>query len=138
MHALLLAVGLWAVAAGLLTLGTTYRDPFDQLKWSDFVNIYTMGDIARTGPASVLYDPEAEYRRQVALVPESAAERVGMARRLFEGSSQNSPALRRQSRVAIYALFIFLLVPTARFVPLQLSPLLMLWLLHAASRRRCA
>ena len=75
MHALLLAVGLWAVAAGLLTLGTTYRDPFDQLKWSDFVNIYTMGDIARTGPASVLYDPEAEYRRQVALVPESAAER---------------------------------------------------------------
>jgi hypothetical protein len=56
----------------------------------------------------------------------------------FEGSSQSSPALRRQSRVAIYALFIFLLVPTARFVPLQLSPLLMLWLLHAASRRRCA
>ena len=56
----------------------------------------------------------------------------------FESSSQNSPALRRQSRVAIYALFIFLLVPTARFVPLQLSPLLMLWLLHAASRRRCA
>ena len=36
MHALLLAVGLWAVAAGLLTLGTTYRDPFDQLKCSDF------------------------------------------------------------------------------------------------------
>ena len=54
----------------------------------------------------------------------------------FESSSQNSPALR-QSRVAIYALFIFLLVPTARFVPLQVSPLLMLWLLHAASRRRC-
>ena len=75
MHALLLAVGLWTVAAALLTLGTAYRDPFDQLKWSDFVNIYTMGNIARTGPASVLYDPDAEYRRQVALVPESADER---------------------------------------------------------------
>ena len=75
MHALLLAVGLWTVAAGLLTLGTAYRDPFDQLKWSDFVQFYEMGDIARNGPASVLYDPEAWYRRQVALVPESAAER---------------------------------------------------------------
>src|SRR5688572_3048290 len=75
MHALLLAVGLWTVAAGLLTLGTAYRDPFDQLKWSDFVQFYEMGDIARNGPASVFYDPEAWYRRQVALVPESAAER---------------------------------------------------------------
>jgi hypothetical protein len=56
----------------------------------------------------------------------------------FEGSSQGSPELRRQWRMALYALFLFLLVPTARFVPLQLSPLVMLWLLYAASRSRRA
>jgi hypothetical protein len=71
----MLAVGLWTLAGALLTLGTLYRDPVGQLKWSDFVNIYTMGDIARAGPVSTLYDGEAEYRRQVALVPESAPER---------------------------------------------------------------
>ena len=56
----------------------------------------------------------------------------------FEGNSQGSPELRRQWRVALYALFVFLLVPTARFVPIQLSPLVMLWLLYVASRWRCA
>jgi hypothetical protein len=75
MHALILAIALWAAAAGLLTMGTPYRDPFGQLKWTDFVNIYTMGHIAWNGPSSAMYDPEAEYRRQVAIVPASAAER---------------------------------------------------------------
>jgi hypothetical protein len=75
MHALVGAIVLWVVAAGLLMLGTRYRDPFGQLKWNDFVHFYTLGDIARHGPVSALYDPEAQYRRQVALVPESAPER---------------------------------------------------------------
>jgi alpha-1,2-mannosyltransferase len=74
-HALMLAVVLWATGAGLLSLGTAYRDPFGQLKWTDFVNIYTMGHIAWNGPSSAMYDPDAEYRRQIAIVPASAAER---------------------------------------------------------------
>ena len=75
MHAVLLAAALWIVAAGLMVLGTPYRDPFGQLKWTDFVHFYTLGDIARHGPVSALYDPEAQYRRQTELVPESAPER---------------------------------------------------------------
>ena len=75
MHALLLAVALWTLAVALLTLGTAYRDPFDQLKWSDFVQLYTMGHIARSGPVSTLYDREGYYRQQIGLVPESATER---------------------------------------------------------------
>ena len=58
-----------------LTLGTRYRDPFGQLKWTDFVHFYTLGHIARHGPPSDLYDAQAQHRRQVALLPESAPER---------------------------------------------------------------
>jgi hypothetical protein len=74
-HALIVAVILWGIAIALLTLGTTYRDPFGQLKWNDFVHFYTLGDIARRGPTSSLYDAEALHERQITLLPESAPER---------------------------------------------------------------
>ena len=74
-HAAIAAVVLWAVAFLLLTSGTRYRDPFGQLKWTDFVHFYTLGHVAREGPVSDLYDPEALHRRQVSLVPASASER---------------------------------------------------------------
>jgi hypothetical protein len=74
-HAVIVAVISWGIAFALLTLGTTYRDPFGQLKWNDFVHFYTLGNIARHGPASHLYDAQAQYERQVALVPESRPER---------------------------------------------------------------
>ncbi len=63
------------MAIAILALGTTYRDPFGQLKWTDFVHFYTLGDIARHGRISDLYDAQAQYQHQVALVPESAPER---------------------------------------------------------------
>jgi hypothetical protein len=74
-HALILAVVLWAAAIGILAFGTTYRDPFNQLKWADFIHFYTLGDIARNGPITDLYDPQTQYQHQIRLVPESAPER---------------------------------------------------------------
>lgn len=71
---MLTAVALWSVAVGLFVFGTTYRDPFGQLKWTDFVHFYTLGHLARTGPVSALYDPVTQHQRQVELVPESATE----------------------------------------------------------------
>jgi hypothetical protein len=73
-HAVLTATVLWVVAIGTLTLGTSYRDPFGQLKWTDFVHFYTFGHVARHGPLSDLYDAEALHARQVQLVPASAPE----------------------------------------------------------------
>jgi hypothetical protein len=74
MHALLTAIALWAMALGVLTLGTTHRDPFGQLKWTDFVHFYTLGHVAEQGPVEHLYDGAALHRDQVALVPASARE----------------------------------------------------------------
>ena len=74
-HALILAVVLWIVAAVLLLFGTSHRDPFDQLKWNDFVHFYTLGHIAQTGQAGALYDASLQYAEQVRLVPESAPDR---------------------------------------------------------------
>ncbi len=65
---------LWVTALVILAGGTTYRDPFDQLKWTDFVHFYTLGHIARNGPVSDLYNPQTQYEHQVALVPASAPE----------------------------------------------------------------
>ena len=73
-HARIAAVVLWVTALVILTGGTTDRDPFDQLKWTDFVHFYTLGHIARNGPVSDLYNPKSQYERQVALVPASAPE----------------------------------------------------------------
>ena len=58
----------------ILAGGTTYRDPFGHLKWTDFVHFYTLGHIARNGPVSDLYNPQTQYEHQVALVPASAPE----------------------------------------------------------------
>ena len=73
-HARIAAVVLWVTALVILAGGTTYRDPFDQLKWTDFVHFYTLGHIARNGPVSDLYNPQTLYEHQVALVPASAPE----------------------------------------------------------------
>lgn len=73
-HAAIVAVVSCVVAITVLALGTAYRDPFGQLKWNDFVHFYTLGDIARRGPISDLYDAQAQHQHQVALVPDSAPE----------------------------------------------------------------
>lgn len=73
-HARIAAVVLWVTALVVLLGGTTYRDPFDQLKWTDFVHFYTLGHIARNGPVSDLYNPQTQYQHQVARVPASATE----------------------------------------------------------------
>lgn len=73
-HARIAAVVLWVTAVVILAGGTTYRDPFDQLKWTDFVHFYTLGHIARNGPVSDLYNPQTQHQHQVALVPASAPE----------------------------------------------------------------
>jgi hypothetical protein len=65
---------LWVTAVVILLGGTTYRDPLGQLKWTDFVFFYTLGDIARNGPVSDLYNPQTLYQHQVARVPASAPE----------------------------------------------------------------
>ena len=73
-HARIAAVVLWVTAMVIVIGGTTYRDPFDQLKWTDFVHFYTLGHIARNGPVSDLYNPQTQSEHQVALVPASAPE----------------------------------------------------------------
>ena len=73
-HARIAAVVLWVTALVILIGGTTYRDPFDQLKWTDFVHFYTLGHIARNGPVADLYNPQTQYQHQVAVVPASAPE----------------------------------------------------------------
>jgi alpha-1,2-mannosyltransferase len=72
MHAMIAATAMGAVVIATLTLGTTYRDPFGHVKWADFVHFYTLGHIAQDGPPSELYDVEAQYRRQLAILPASA------------------------------------------------------------------
>jgi len=73
-HAVLAATVLWVVALGTLTLGTRDRDPFGQLKWTDFVHFYAFGHLARHGPVADLYDADALHARQVQLVPKSDRE----------------------------------------------------------------
>jgi len=73
-HARIAAAVLWVTALVILLGGSTYRDPFDQLKWTDFVHFYTLGHIARNGPVSDLYNPPTQYEHQVARVPASAKE----------------------------------------------------------------
>ncbi len=70
----MLAIAIWSIAAAVLLLGHGYRDINGKLIGTDFVHFYTMGQIARTGPARDLIDADAIYRRQLALVPESEGE----------------------------------------------------------------
>jgi hypothetical protein len=73
-HALIAALALWITAAGVLALGTTYRDPFGHVKWADFVHFYTLGHVAQDGPVEHLYDDAALHRDQAALVPASRGD----------------------------------------------------------------
>jgi hypothetical protein len=63
------------MAAVYVLAGPTYRSVFGPLKGADFIQFFTLGHIARTGPLDALHDPDAYYRRQIGLVPESASER---------------------------------------------------------------
>ena len=71
-HAIIFACVGWLSVLSFGLLGTGDRSIFGPLKWSDFVHFYTLGQIARTGPPSLLYDADAQYVRQVELVPASA------------------------------------------------------------------
>src|SRR5882672_8052672 len=64
-----------AVVVAFVGVGRTNRSVFGPLKWADFIQFYTLGDIARTRSAPVLFDFEARQVRQTALVPESADDR---------------------------------------------------------------
>ena len=74
-HAIIAAVIGCAWVIAFVGLGSTNRTVFGPLKWADFVHFYTLGDIARTRSASVLFDFDACHARQTALVPESADDR---------------------------------------------------------------
>ncbi len=71
-HAIIFACIGWLSVLSFGVLGAGDRSIFGPLKWSDFVHFYTLGQIARTGPPSLLYDADAQYVRQVELVPASA------------------------------------------------------------------
>ena len=72
--ALLLLLGLWGTYAYALS-NPGLRDRFDNLKGTDFVLWYTLGDFGRTGDVADLYrGPEKLEKRQFALVPESKGD----------------------------------------------------------------
>ena len=52
----------------------------------------------------------------------------------FESTHRGPHALRHQWRLALYALYLFLLFPTARVIGLQLSPFVLLWTLYTVGR----
>ncbi len=57
-HAIIFACVGWLSVLSFGLLGTGDRSIFGPLKWSDFVHFYTLGQIARTGPPSLLYDAD--------------------------------------------------------------------------------
>lgn len=71
-HAIVFACIGWLFVLSFGILGSGDRSVFGPLKWSDFVHFYTLGQIARTGPPSLLYDGPAQHARQVELIPASA------------------------------------------------------------------
>jgi alpha-1,2-mannosyltransferase len=70
-HAILCGLLMWAVAIGFAVSGRGYRSIAGPLKGADFVHFYTLGRTALAGRADQLYDADAQYRRQTALVPDS-------------------------------------------------------------------
>lgn len=71
-HAIVFACIGWLFVLSFGILGSGDRSVFGPLKWSDFAHFYTLGQIARTGPPSLLYDGPAQHARQVELIPASA------------------------------------------------------------------
>ena len=71
MHARMLAIAFWSIAALWPFLGTGMKDPAGHLRGVDFINFYTMGVLARTGRVSEIYDFRAFHRAQTAVVPAS-------------------------------------------------------------------
>lgn len=67
-HAVLLATFAWVVSIVMVALPGTHLVT-GQAKWTDFVHFYTLGNIARTGPISLLYDEAGQHARQTALLP---------------------------------------------------------------------
>ena len=77
-QAVLLALVAWSILAFSLT-GPGERSRFGPLKWADFAHFYTLGHIARFGPADALYDSVAQHAVQVSLIPESAGDSFRIA-----------------------------------------------------------
>jgi hypothetical protein len=52
----------------------------------------------------------------------------------IEGTSEEAPERRHQWRLAVYALYALLLVPTARIITIQFSPFVLSWFLYTVAR----
>jgi alpha-1,2-mannosyltransferase len=74
LHALALCAVLWTTAAVSLSQ-PGLLDVTGRLKFPDFVHFYVLGDLVARGRHVQLYDADAQYRRQVELVPQSAPMR---------------------------------------------------------------
>lgn len=74
MHASILAVVLWVIAAVLIVAVPGPRDVFGTLKAPDFLHFYTIGRVALLGDRSRLYDSVRQHELQVELVPASAPD----------------------------------------------------------------
>lgn len=72
-HATLLAIVAWS-AVFWVSLSPGNRSPLGPVKWADFVQFYTSGRIADTGPMTELYDERARHVRQTEIVPESQSD----------------------------------------------------------------
>src|SRR2546423_1310 len=72
MHALLVAIVLWTMAAAVSFVGTGNRSFTGRLKGADFIEFYTLGSLVRGGQLSALYDVDAFSHTQATLVPDSA------------------------------------------------------------------
>jgi hypothetical protein len=70
-HASVLATVAWSVVVVAVTIPGTHLVTGES-RWTDYVHFYTLGNIARTGPISLLYDEVGQHQRQVALLPEYA------------------------------------------------------------------
>ena len=73
-HAILCGLLMWAAAIIGAVSGRGYRSIAGPLKGADFVHLYTLGRIVLAGQSAQLYDADAQYRVQTALVPDSTGD----------------------------------------------------------------
>jgi hypothetical protein len=73
-HSILVAVVLWVLAIITMTTGGGNRSIAGPIKGADFLQLYTVGSLARTHKTALLYNFPELHRAQVALVPESGPE----------------------------------------------------------------